>query len=500
MADGIQTGVAYFETRAPKHVAADLDDMAASGATYVVHCFSEFDQRWQPDSVARVVRMTEERGLDSWIDPWGVGEVFGGEPFSRFGAFHPEAVQIRSDGRPTTIACLNQPAFRTWLHEWIDRASDIGGKTIFWDEPTVFFTDGVWGCRCDVCRSLWRDRNGGEMPTAYGPEVEAFIEQTMHDLLGDASLYARSKGMRNAVCIMPPEATNPGFRDWDRAASIPGPGRLRDGSLLVQLRRRSRRSTSGATRRRRWRSPSATGSTTTSGSRRSASRRAGRARSPSPSTRPSRPERGTSPPGRTTAAPRCRPAPARTPRPPGPSSATRSCGSAASDEGCPMSVYGVVLRELGPDDEREIVALWQACAGDRYPLRARLWRQLTTDNPDFQPSDVIVAVADRGDAGLGKPKPLGPIVGFGYLGRSRGLIRGRRGWAHEGWLQVLAVTPGPPARGHRPGHRHPAAGAMRGRTGVDRVRLGGGIHYLFPGVPRDLPRRGGVLRGARRPV
>ena len=222
MADGIQTGVAYFDSRAPKHVAADLDDMAASGCTYVVHCFSEFDQRWQPDSVARIVRMTAERGMDSWIDPWGVGEVFGGEPFSRFGAFHPDALQVRSDGEPTTIARLNQPAFRAWLHDWIDRASDIGGRTVFWDEPTVYFADGVWGCRCAVCRSLWRDRHGGEMPTAYGPEVEAFIEQTMHDLLGDASLYARSKGMRNAVCIMPPESTNPGFRDWDRAASIPG--------------------------------------------------------------------------------------------------------------------------------------------------------------------------------------------------------------------------------------------------------------------------------------
>jgi predicted N-acetyltransferase YhbS len=150
-----------------------------------------------------------------------------------------------------------------------------------------------------------------------------------------------------------------------------------------------------------------------------------------------------------------------------------------------MSVYPVVLRELGPDDEREIVALWQACAGDHYPLRARLWRQLTTDNPDFQPSDVIVAVADRGDGGLGKPTPLGPIVGFGYLGRSRGLTRGRRGWAHEGWLQVLAVTPGRRREGIGRAIVTRLLDHARAE-GVDRVRLGGGIHYLFPGVPRDL--------------
>jgi predicted N-acetyltransferase YhbS len=150
-----------------------------------------------------------------------------------------------------------------------------------------------------------------------------------------------------------------------------------------------------------------------------------------------------------------------------------------------MSVYGVALRELGPDDEREIVALRQTCAGDRYPLRARLWRQLTTDNPDFQPSDVIVAVGDRGDTGAGKPKPLGPIVGFGYLGRSRGLIRGRRGWAHEGWLQVVAVSPGRQREGIGRAIVTRLLGDAR-RDGINRIRLGGGIHYLFPGVPKDL--------------
>lgn len=220
----IETGVAYFEGRAPKHVAADLDDMVASGVSYVVHCFSEFDVRWARGTMADIVAATKARGMGVWIDPWGVGEVFGGEPFSRFGAVHPEARQVRSDGAATTTACLNQPAFRAWVRAWIDAAAEVGGETVFWDEPT-WFMEGrgdLWGCRCDLCRSLWRERRGGDMPVAYGPEVQAFLEDGMRDLLGEACLYARSKGMRNALCIMPPEASNPGFRDWDTAASIPG--------------------------------------------------------------------------------------------------------------------------------------------------------------------------------------------------------------------------------------------------------------------------------------
>lgn len=155
------------------------------------------------------------------------------------------------------------------------------------------------------------------------------------------------------------------------------------------------------------------------------------------------------------------------------------------DEIRPMSARGVSFRSLGPGDEREIVALWQACAGDRYPLRGRLWRQVTTDNHEFRPTDVVVAVADSGERGPGYPRRLGPIVGFGYLGRSRLPVRGRRAWADEGWLQAVAVTPGRQRQG--------IGRAIVGRLldgaradGLTKVGLGGGIHYLFPGVPADL--------------
>ena len=220
----IETGVAYFEGRAPKHVVADLDDMVASGVSYVVHCFSEFDQRFSADTMAWIMAETKKRGMGAWIDPWGVGEVFGGEPHSRFGALHPEARQIASDGRATTVGCPNQPAFRTFVREWINVAAEVGGETVFWDEPTWYMEERseAWGCRCDACQSLWRERIGGEMPVGYGAEVRAFLEGCAVDFLGELCLHARTLGMRNSLCIMPPESSNPGFLDWDRAASIPG--------------------------------------------------------------------------------------------------------------------------------------------------------------------------------------------------------------------------------------------------------------------------------------
>lgn len=220
----IETGVAYFDARARRHWEGDLDDMAASGFTYVVHCISEFDLRWQKESVRRLIAATRERGMRVWLDPWGVGEVFGGEPFSRFGAFHPEARQIRSDGAATSHACLNQPAFRDFVRAWVDDVADLGGDTIFWDEPTwkIDARSGTWCCRCDRCRALFRERTGAEMPVELTSEVREFHEWSIAELLGDACEHAHARGFRNAICIMPPEASNPGFTDWDVAASICG--------------------------------------------------------------------------------------------------------------------------------------------------------------------------------------------------------------------------------------------------------------------------------------
>lgn len=218
----IQTGVAYFEGRAPRHTSRDLDDMADSGCSYVVHCYSEFDVRYGPDSMRRLVADTKARGLGVWLDPWGIGEVFGGEPFSRFGAVHPEARQVGSNGLPNTHACLNQPAFRAWVHDWVDAAAVAGAETIFWDEPTWEIRGDVWSCRCERCQTLFRERTGAAMPVEFVPEVKLFLEVSMADLLSDACTYARGKGLDNALCIMPPEASNPGFTDWDRAASIEG--------------------------------------------------------------------------------------------------------------------------------------------------------------------------------------------------------------------------------------------------------------------------------------
>ena len=150
-----------------------------------------------------------------------------------------------------------------------------------------------------------------------------------------------------------------------------------------------------------------------------------------------------------------------------------------------MTAGDVTLRPYEPTDDGALVELWNAAAGDHYPLRDRLWRQLTRDNPDFRPTDLIVAVA-AGPPGPGRPVPLGPVVGFGYLGRARSVVLGRRAWPTEGWLQVVAVTPGRRRNGIGRAIVDRLLDGAR-EDGLERVRVAGGVHYLFPGAPVDLP-------------
>ncbi len=132
------------------------------------------------------------------------------------------------------------------------------------------------------------------------------------------------------------------------------------------------------------------------------------------------------------------------------------------------------LAAYDPARADEVVALWNASAGARYPLQPAVLRQVTERNPSFSVSDARLAVEDD------------RVVGFAYLGRHRGEVAGRRPWAGRGWLQAVVVAPDRRRRGVG---RALVDSLLRGARadGIGQVELGGGIHYLFPGVPADLP-------------
>ena len=227
----MKTGVAYFHTRDPRHVERDLDDMIEHGCNFVVHCYSELDMAFYNRAMEKIVRMTRDRDMEAYIDPWGLGGMYGGETFSRFVAVNLEARQVSSKGKILPAACPNQHAFQEFQKQWIKRSAQLGAQVCFWDEPHFYFNIldpgswDDWACRCDACRNLFRERYGAVMPVELTEEVALFRERSVLDFLEMMCDEAKSLDMRNCVCVLPDEGGGlgraAGTAAWENIARIP---------------------------------------------------------------------------------------------------------------------------------------------------------------------------------------------------------------------------------------------------------------------------------------
>lgn len=170
------------------------------GFNGIVHCATEADLEWSLGRLEEIFAATRDGGLECWADPWGVGGVFGGEAHSGFLGRNPDALQRSSDGKVLSAACLRNPAFGRFVKDWIDGVASAGAQTVFWDEPHVATTAGdVWACACGVCAEAF----GGPLPAGITDEVLDFRVRTALGFIDEVSLYARSKGLRNSVCLYP---------------------------------------------------------------------------------------------------------------------------------------------------------------------------------------------------------------------------------------------------------------------------------------------------------
>ena len=220
-----RAGCSYFGVRVLRHVRRDMADLAARGYTGVLHTFSENDLAYYLGTFADMVTASHDAGLAVQVSPWGLGRTFGGEAESRWVAFHPEECQVLDDGRRVAAACLNSPAYRTFVKEWAAAALEAGADDVFWDEPAwvVPWHVGVedqsrWSCRCAHCA----ERFGGPLPEKLTPEALGFREASVADFLREMVAYVAGAGGSNTVCLLPATEGAQGISDWNDVASLPG--------------------------------------------------------------------------------------------------------------------------------------------------------------------------------------------------------------------------------------------------------------------------------------
>ncbi|MGB9691197.1 MAG: hypothetical protein ACPL7D_03420 [Candidatus Sumerlaeaceae bacterium] len=222
----MKLGCSYFGNRILKHYLRDLEELCGMGCDFVVHTYSENDMIFCHAAVADLVAATRDAGLEAWIDPWGVGKVFGGEAFSNFVMQNVDAMQVLSDGRPTGAACPNNPKFRAFMRQWIEAAASSGAQVAFWDEPHFYIPSwmggrpNTWGCRCSHCQKLFEERIGKPMPNEETPEVCGFKEMCVEKFLRDLTSDAAQHGLRNALCVLPHRNTSHGTTNWENLAQI----------------------------------------------------------------------------------------------------------------------------------------------------------------------------------------------------------------------------------------------------------------------------------------
>ncbi len=222
----VRTGVSYFGNRNPRHFVSDLEEIVRHNCTFIVHTLSENDLEFYAATMKELVALSKEAGLECYVDPWGVGRVFGGEAYSSFALKEHDTRQILPDGRPAPAVCLNHPRFREFMARWVAAAVDVGADVLFWDEPH-FFIDlkekdryPVWYCCCAVCQNKFEQRMGKKLDDAGPNDLIAFRDDCVVEFLDELCRLGRARGVRNAVCLLPFKDGQIGLRDWSRVARL----------------------------------------------------------------------------------------------------------------------------------------------------------------------------------------------------------------------------------------------------------------------------------------
>jgi hypothetical protein len=227
MAGKIGTGVSYFGNRNPRHFVSDLEEILSHNCNAILHTFSENDQQYYKDTMQEMVSLSKGAGLECYLDPWGIGRVFGGEAYSSFALRNPDVRQVLPDGEPAPAACPNHPAFREFMMKWIDDSGEIAPDILFWDEPH-FYIDikqkerfDIWYCTCATCSTMFLTRHDKPLSEATQEEIIRFRENCVVEFLEELCQESHKKGMKNAVCLLPFKDQGIGLSDWSKVASIP---------------------------------------------------------------------------------------------------------------------------------------------------------------------------------------------------------------------------------------------------------------------------------------
>lgn len=204
----MKKGTAYFGNKYLYHAKKDLLEMKKANCNVLLITYSENDMDFYKNTVKDIIKEAHELDMEVYVDPWGLGKVFGGEAYSNFIAKNIDAMEEIENREKRPIACLNNGKFKSFMKEWIKSAKEIGGDYIFFDEPHFYIAGWFnekdhWGCRCNVCQNLFKKEYGYIMPEVLNSDIEDFKINSIYNFLEDMCGFSQSLEMKNNVCFLP---------------------------------------------------------------------------------------------------------------------------------------------------------------------------------------------------------------------------------------------------------------------------------------------------------
>jgi hypothetical protein len=233
-----ETGVSYYGISYPEHAARDFEEMRAHNCTAVLLALSEFDLFFWFPNIPKIVEEARKRSLTVYLDTWGIGKFFGGEPPSIFLQENVHNRQITAlTGEPVAAACFSTVAFQEYFYAIVEKlARSCDAQGIFWDEPHYampiypvgYQSTTDWTCRCNKCQKLFEDEYGYVMPKVLTEQVKKFRRRKANDVLKSASRLVKSirPDWRVTQCSLPAEnnyylSHERGYDDWEQVAATP---------------------------------------------------------------------------------------------------------------------------------------------------------------------------------------------------------------------------------------------------------------------------------------
>lgn len=234
----VETGVSYYGISYPEHARADFQEMRTHNCNAVLLALSEFDIAFWFPNISRIVDEARQQGLKVYLDTWGIGKFFGGEPPSLFlqeNIFNRQVTALTNE--PVSAACFSTAAFQEYFFDIVEKlAKSCDAHGFFWDEPHYampiypvgYQSTTDWTCRCSVCQRIFEDQYGHPMPKVLTDQVRKFRRRQASEVLQKASAIVKSirKDWSITQCSLPAEnnfylSQERGYDDWEQVAAVP---------------------------------------------------------------------------------------------------------------------------------------------------------------------------------------------------------------------------------------------------------------------------------------